>query len=174
MQLGSRIENVADILECRINRIDLYGIGKIDVDEWTGFYCTPILLKHFCVALLQMMRLPDGSYLNKLTINNVKSSDAGNYICLGANTMGYNLRFAYLTVQPSKYFTFAFKKFRWGYWNNKMIRTKCMVWFHVLPWCMRITYSCFVEWNPFMQKLIYVTCNKICPFLRASLCYFNL
>lgn len=49
-----------------------------------------------------MMRLPDGSYLNKLTINNVKSSDAGNYICLGANTMGYNLRFAYLTVQPSK------------------------------------------------------------------------
>ena len=33
MQLGSRIENVADILECRINRIDLYGIGKIDVDE---------------------------------------------------------------------------------------------------------------------------------------------
>ena len=50
-----------------------------------------------------MMRLPDGSYLNKLTISNIKSSDAGNYICLGANTMGYNLRFAYLTVLPSEF-----------------------------------------------------------------------
>ncbi|XP_063733175.1 fibroblast growth factor receptor-like 1a [Eleginops maclovinus] len=43
---------------------------------------------------------PDGSYLNKLLIARAKEEDAGMYICLGANTMGYSFRSAYLTVLP--------------------------------------------------------------------------
>ncbi|XP_061643756.1 fibroblast growth factor receptor-like 1a isoform X2 [Phyllopteryx taeniolatus] len=43
---------------------------------------------------------PDGSYLNKLLITRAKEDDAGMYICLGANTMGYSFRSAYLTVLP--------------------------------------------------------------------------
>ncbi|XP_041078873.1 fibroblast growth factor receptor-like 1 [Polyodon spathula] len=43
---------------------------------------------------------PDGSYLNKLMIVRAKEEDAGMYICLGANTMGYSFRSAYLTVLP--------------------------------------------------------------------------
>ncbi|KAG5845393.1 hypothetical protein ANANG_G00138490, partial [Anguilla anguilla] len=43
---------------------------------------------------------PDGSYLNKLLITRAKEEDAGMYICLGANTMGYSFRSAFLTVFP--------------------------------------------------------------------------
>ncbi|KAL0176599.1 hypothetical protein M9458_028929, partial [Cirrhinus mrigala] len=42
----------------------------------------------------------DGSYLNKLLITRAKEEDAGMYICLGANTMGYSFRSAFLTVLP--------------------------------------------------------------------------
>lgn len=45
---------------------------------------------------------PDGSYLNKLLIIRAKEEDAGMYICLGANTMGYSFRSAYLTVLPGQ------------------------------------------------------------------------
>ncbi|XP_052010708.1 fibroblast growth factor receptor-like 1b isoform X1 [Xyrauchen texanus] len=41
---------------------------------------------------------PDGSYLNKLAIVKARDEDAGMYICLGANTMGYSFRSAYLSV----------------------------------------------------------------------------
>ncbi|ELT93960.1 hypothetical protein CAPTEDRAFT_170033 [Capitella teleta] len=43
----------------------------------------------------------DGTYLNKLTIYDAVEHDSGMYICLGANSMGYNLRSAYLTVLPN-------------------------------------------------------------------------
>uniref|UniRef100_A0A8C9Q7N7 Fibroblast growth factor receptor-like 1 n=1 Tax=Spermophilus dauricus TaxID=99837 RepID=A0A8C9Q7N7_SPEDA len=43
---------------------------------------------------------PDGSYLNKLLISRARQEDAGMYICLGANTMGYSFRSAFLTVLP--------------------------------------------------------------------------
>lgn len=43
---------------------------------------------------------PDGSYLNKLLIPRARQDDAGMYICLGANTMGYSFRSAFLTVLP--------------------------------------------------------------------------
>lgn len=46
---------------------------------------------------------PDGSYLNKLLITRAKEEDAGMYICLGANTMGYSFRSAFLTVLPGQY-----------------------------------------------------------------------
>ncbi|XP_028293822.1 fibroblast growth factor receptor-like 1 [Gouania willdenowi] len=45
---------------------------------------------------------PDGSYLNKLLITRAKEEDAGMYICLGANTMGYSFRNAFLAVLPDK------------------------------------------------------------------------
>jgi hypothetical protein len=44
----------------------------------------------------------DGTYLNKLTIYDATEHDSGMYICLGANSMGYNLRSAFLTVLPSE------------------------------------------------------------------------
>ncbi|KAG8453363.1 hypothetical protein GDO86_000121 [Hymenochirus boettgeri] len=43
---------------------------------------------------------PDGSYLNKLIITRAREEDAGMYICLGANTMGYSFKSAFLTVLP--------------------------------------------------------------------------
>lgn len=46
---------------------------------------------------------PDGSYLNKLLITRAKEEDGGMYICLGANTMGYSFRSAYLTVLPGEW-----------------------------------------------------------------------
>ncbi|KAK7483248.1 hypothetical protein BaRGS_00025541, partial [Batillaria attramentaria] len=46
---------------------------------------------------------PDGSYLNKLVIHHASADDAGMYICLGANSMGYSFRAAYLHVVPGEY-----------------------------------------------------------------------
>uniref|UniRef100_A0A8C6XBI6 Fibroblast growth factor receptor-like 1 n=1 Tax=Naja naja TaxID=35670 RepID=A0A8C6XBI6_NAJNA len=43
---------------------------------------------------------PDGSYLNKLMIARAKEEDAGMYICLGANTMGYSFRINAFLLLP--------------------------------------------------------------------------
>ncbi|XP_048827569.1 fibroblast growth factor receptor-like 1a [Brienomyrus brachyistius] len=48
----------------------------------------------------EVLSRPDGSYLNKLLISRAKEENAGMYICLGANTMGYSFRSAFLTVLP--------------------------------------------------------------------------
>ncbi|XP_054709444.1 fibroblast growth factor receptor-like 1 [Uloborus diversus] len=48
----------------------------------------------------EVMERSDGSFLNKLTIPEVYEADSGKYICLGANSMGYSFRSAYLTVLP--------------------------------------------------------------------------
>ena len=45
----------------------------------------------------------EGFYLNKLVIRNILPSDAGMYICLGANTMGYSFRSAFLTVSKGEW-----------------------------------------------------------------------
>lgn len=50
----------------------------------------------------EVIERSDGSFLNKLTIPEVFEADSGKYICLGANSMGYSFRSAYLTVLPSK------------------------------------------------------------------------
>ncbi|XP_071946951.1 fibroblast growth factor receptor-like 1 [Antedon mediterranea] len=42
----------------------------------------------------------DGTYLNKLTISNAKVENTGMYVCLGANTMGYSFKSAFLKVLP--------------------------------------------------------------------------
>lgn len=46
----------------------------------------------------EVMERPDGSFLNKLLIVEAKEQDSGKYICLGANTIGYSFRSAFLTV----------------------------------------------------------------------------
>ncbi|XP_048884903.1 LOW QUALITY PROTEIN: fibroblast growth factor receptor-like 1b [Brienomyrus brachyistius] len=57
--------------------------------------------QHFMVLPMgEVWSRPDGSYLNKLAIVKARDEDAGMYICLGANTMGYSFRSAYLTVRP--------------------------------------------------------------------------
>ncbi|XP_062332946.1 fibroblast growth factor receptor-like 1b isoform X1 [Osmerus eperlanus] len=57
--------------------------------------------QHFVVLPTgEVWSRPDGSYLNKLAIVKATEEDAGMYICLGANTMGYSFRSAYLTVLP--------------------------------------------------------------------------
>ena len=48
----------------------------------------------------EVLSRQDGSFLNKLTINHATEEDSGMYICLGANTKGYTIRSAYLTVLP--------------------------------------------------------------------------
>ncbi|XP_015931132.1 fibroblast growth factor receptor-like 1 [Parasteatoda tepidariorum] len=48
----------------------------------------------------EVVERSDGSFLNKLTIPEVYEADSGKYICLGANSMGYSFRSAYLTVLP--------------------------------------------------------------------------
>ena len=45
----------------------------------------------------------DGSHLNRLNIYEATDTDAGMYICLAANSMGYNIRSAFLTLKPSEY-----------------------------------------------------------------------
>ncbi|XP_049340240.1 fibroblast growth factor receptor-like 1b [Astyanax mexicanus] len=57
--------------------------------------------QHFMVLPTgEVWSRPDGSYLNKLAIVKARDEDAGMYICLGANTMGYSFRSAYLSVLP--------------------------------------------------------------------------
>uniref|UniRef100_W5N2K8 Fibroblast growth factor receptor-like 1 n=1 Tax=Lepisosteus oculatus TaxID=7918 RepID=W5N2K8_LEPOC len=57
--------------------------------------------QHFAVLPTgEVWSRPDGSYLNKLAIAKARDEDGGMYICLGANTMGYSFRSAYLTVLP--------------------------------------------------------------------------
>ncbi len=46
----------------------------------------------------ELLTHPDGTFLNKLVIHHVTDADAGMYICLGANVMGYNFRSAFLSV----------------------------------------------------------------------------
>lgn len=42
----------------------------------------------------------DGMYYHKLVIENVQTTDAGKYVCLGANSFGYEYRFSFLEVIP--------------------------------------------------------------------------
>lgn len=42
----------------------------------------------------------DGMYFHKLIIENAQADDAGKYVCLGANTYGYEYRFSFLEVIP--------------------------------------------------------------------------
>ena len=73
----------------------------------------------------------EGFYLNKLIIRKIAPSDTGMYICLGANTMGYSFRSAFLTVSTGKYGTLSmsvkkaclFQKVQIGYYFNGMAWT---------------------------------------------------
>lgn len=44
--------------------------------------------------------IKEGMYYHKLIIENVQMEDAGKYVCLGANSYGYEYRFSFLQVIP--------------------------------------------------------------------------
>ncbi|XP_028995100.1 fibroblast growth factor receptor-like 1 [Betta splendens] len=77
-------------------------LKRVESNEESRYNSTIEVGDHRFVVLPtgEVWSRPDGSYLNKLLITRAREDDAGMYICLGANTMGYNFRSAFLTVQP--------------------------------------------------------------------------
>lgn len=62
--------------------------------------------KHFIVLnkTSKIYAERDGTWMNKLVLSRVTERDAGLYICLAANSMGYSVRRAYLTVHQGNTF----------------------------------------------------------------------
>ncbi|KAF7647427.1 hypothetical protein LDENG_00172710 [Lucifuga dentata] len=77
-------------------------LKRVESHEESRYNSTIELGDHHFVVLPtgEVWSRPDGSYLNKLLITRAKEEDAGMYFCLGANTMGYSFRSAFLTVLP--------------------------------------------------------------------------
>ncbi|KAL6105644.1 fgfrl1 [Pungitius sinensis] len=77
-------------------------LKRVESNEESRYNSTIEVGDHRFVVLPmgEVWSRPDGSYLNKLLITRAKEDDAGMYICLGANTMGYSFRSAFLTVLP--------------------------------------------------------------------------
>ncbi|XP_047466802.1 fibroblast growth factor receptor-like 1 [Mugil cephalus] len=77
-------------------------LKRVEYNEESRYNSTIEVGDHRFVVLPmgEVWSRPDGSYLNKLLITRAKEEDAGMYICLGANTMGYSFRSAFLTVLP--------------------------------------------------------------------------
>ncbi|XP_056282388.1 fibroblast growth factor receptor-like 1 [Pseudoliparis swirei] len=77
-------------------------LKRVESNEESRYNSTIEVGEHRFVVLPMgaVWSRPDGSYLNKLLITRAKEDDAGMYICLGANTMGYSFRSAFLTVLP--------------------------------------------------------------------------
>ncbi|MEQ2255549.1 Fibroblast growth factor receptor-like 1 [Ilyodon furcidens] len=92
-------------LQCKV-RSDvkpvIQWLKRIEPNEESRYNSTIEVGDHRFVVLPtgEVWSRPDGSYLNKLLISRAKEDDAGMYICLGANTMGYSFRSAFLTVLP--------------------------------------------------------------------------
>ncbi|KAK5609748.1 Fibroblast growth factor receptor-like 1 [Crenichthys baileyi] len=92
-------------LQCKV-RSDvkpvIQWLKRIESNEESRYNSTIEVGDHRFVVLPtgEVWSRPDGSYLNKLLISRAKEDDAGMYICLGANTMGYSFRSAFLTVLP--------------------------------------------------------------------------
>uniref|UniRef100_A0A8C6WKR7 Fibroblast growth factor receptor-like 1 n=1 Tax=Neogobius melanostomus TaxID=47308 RepID=A0A8C6WKR7_9GOBI len=90
-------------LQCKV-RSDvkpvIQWLKRVDSSEESRYNSTIEVGEHRFVVLPtgDVWSRPDGSYLNKLLITRAKEEDAGMYICLGANTMGYSFRSAFLTV----------------------------------------------------------------------------
>lgn len=79
-------------------------LKRVESNEESRYNSTIEVGDHRFVVLPtgEVWSRPDGSYLNKLLITRAREEDAGMYICLGANTMGYSFRSAFLTVQPGE------------------------------------------------------------------------
>lgn len=92
-------------LQCKV-RSDvkpvIQWLKRVESSEESRYNSTIEVGEHRFVVLPtgDVWSRPDGSYLNKLLITRAKEEDAGMYICLGANTMGYSFRSAFLTVLP--------------------------------------------------------------------------
>ncbi|CAB1330965.1 unnamed protein product [Coregonus sp. 'balchen'] len=69
-------------------------LKRVESNEESRYNSTIEVGDHHFVVLPtgEVWSRPDGSYLNKLLITRAKEEDAGMYICLGANTMGYSFR----------------------------------------------------------------------------------
>lgn len=50
-----------------------------------------------------ILKLPDGTYLHKLVIKNVRAKDAGLFVCSATNKKGFNTRQAYLHIVPGQF-----------------------------------------------------------------------
>ncbi|XP_076372064.1 fibroblast growth factor receptor-like 1 isoform X2 [Tachypleus tridentatus] len=66
----------------------------------------------------EVSKKPDGLFLHKLQIPAARESDTGQYLCLGANTLGYSYRSAFLTVMP-KPKSYNLRKEELNEWTNK-------------------------------------------------------
>lgn len=79
-------------------------LKRVETNEESRYNSTIEVGDHRFVVLPtgEVWSRPDGSYLNKLLISRAKEDDAGMYICLGANTMGYSFRSAFLSVLPGE------------------------------------------------------------------------
>ncbi|XP_072314462.1 fibroblast growth factor receptor-like 1 [Eucyclogobius newberryi] len=92
-------------LQCKV-RSDvkpvIQWLKRVESNEESRYNSTIEVGEHRFMVLPtgEVWSRPDGSYLNKLLISRAKEEDAGMYICLGANTMGYSFRSAFLTVLP--------------------------------------------------------------------------
>lgn len=84
-------------------------LKRVESNEESRYNSTIEVGDHRFVVLPtgEVWSRPDGSYLNKLLITRAKEEDAGMYICLGANTMGYSFRSAFLTVLPGEAWTMS-------------------------------------------------------------------
>lgn len=72
--------------------------GAITMDgEYFNVLATPYTVDYM---------VKDGMHYHKLIIENVQTEDAGKYVCVGANTYGYEYRFSFLEVIPSKLYTY--------------------------------------------------------------------
>ncbi|KAL5021366.1 hypothetical protein ScPMuIL_000521 [Solemya velum] len=92
--------------QCRVQSVvqpHIQWLKRVEHDNLQPDLNTTIMVKGQKFVVLktgEVWNRPDGSYLNKLIINRATDADSGMYICLGANSMGYNFRSAFLTVLP--------------------------------------------------------------------------
>ncbi|CAL9686508.1 unnamed protein product [Knipowitschia caucasica] len=94
-------------LQCKVQsdvKPVIQWLKRVETDEESRYNSTIEVGEHRFTVLPtgEVWSRPDGSYLNKLLISRAKEEDEGMYICLGANTMGYSFRSAFLTVLPDK------------------------------------------------------------------------
>uniref|UniRef100_A0A672KDD5 Fibroblast growth factor receptor-like 1 n=1 Tax=Sinocyclocheilus grahami TaxID=75366 RepID=A0A672KDD5_SINGR len=109
---------------------------------------------------------PDGSYLNKLLITRAKEEDAGMYICLGANTMGYSFRSAFLTVLPGQYYSLiiyscdAKLNFHSHYSSLQVSHDPFRNHSNILIWCSGSMYY-YYTFEQLCKYILYIKVRKI-------------
>ncbi|XP_067656639.1 fibroblast growth factor receptor-like 1 [Haliotis asinina] len=99
--------------QCRVRSVvdpHIQWLKRIEDSEDMDNHNSTISVKGQQFVVLKtgdLLTRPDGTYLNKLVIHRATAADAGMYICLGANSMGYNFRSAFLSVVPGEGSSYA-------------------------------------------------------------------